>query len=153
MLRYSGRPVASSKRVLLQSAPSSSQAIIASVDDVPCPISAAGERKEIELSACRRRKALDATVAGGASDDDETDAHAPSGIAIWSRTTEPATAPLRRRNSRRSSLCARVWPRFIERPPSSCGSGFDRRASSAEHTSELQSLMRNSYPDYCSKKT
>src|SRR3546814_11860912 len=62
MLRYSGRPVASSKRVLLQSAPSSSQAIIASVDDVPCPISAAGERKEIELSACRRRKALDATV-------------------------------------------------------------------------------------------
>src|SRR3546814_6284675 len=73
MLRYSGRPVANSKRVLLQSAPSSSQAIIASVDDVPCPISAAGERKEIELSACRRRKALDATVAGGASDDDEAD--------------------------------------------------------------------------------
>src|SRR3546814_4824261 len=106
----------------------SSQAIIASVVDAPCPVAAAGERKEIELSACRRRKALDATVAGGASDDDEADAHAPSGIAIWSRTTEPATAPLRRRNSRRSSLCARVWPRFIERTPSSCGSGFDRRA-------------------------
>src|SRR3546814_14972437 len=114
MLRYSGRPVASSKRVLLQSAPSSSQAIIASVDDVPCPISAAGERKEIELSACRRRKALDATVAGGASDDDEADAHAPSGIPIWSRTTEPATAPLLRRTSRRSSLGARVWPRLID---------------------------------------
>src|SRR3546814_18342500 len=111
MLRYSGRPVASSKRVLLQSAPSSSQAIIASVDDVPCPISAAGERKEIELSACRRRTALDATVAGGPSDDDEADAHAPSGYAICRRTPAPATAPLRRRTSRRSSLSSRLCPR------------------------------------------
>src|SRR3546814_12210815 len=110
MLRYSGRPVASSKRVLLQSAPSSSQAIIASVDDVPCPISAAGERKEIELSACRRRKALDATVAGGASDDDEADAHAPSGIAIWSRTTETRSEERREGKEWVSRCRSRWWP-------------------------------------------
>src|SRR3546814_1617233 len=45
-----------------------------------------------------------------------------------------------------------VQTSLLSRPPISNGSPLDRFLRSEEHTSELQSLMRNSYAVFCLKK-
>src|SRR3546814_7227520 len=55
--------------------------------------------------------------------------------------------------SRRASCRARVPVRASDIRPSRCRRGDeDRDGRSEEHTSELQSLMRNSYAVFCLKK-
>src|SRR3546814_4663758 len=56
-------------------------------------------------------------------------------------------------NPRRKTVCpARVWRRSDAHAGRLCQGKHQRPERSEEHTSELQSLMRISYADFCLKK-
>src|SRR3546814_1699820 len=67
----------------------------------------------------------------------------------WVDGANPAYAPARP-GPCRSRLALRKSAAVIALPPSRCR--VRMRSRSEEHTSELQSLMRTSYADFCLKK-
>src|SRR3546814_15823224 len=74
-------------------------------------------------------------------------------LPIWCSRSPRAASSTRPRTCRtRSSADTRACARSRSPPDSSSRVKTTQPSRSEEHTSELQSLMRNSYADFCLKK-